>query len=89
MDTNTEEGRSAYRREYETLCELAPELLKKEDLVFPHEQAPYISNEPHFQRVWQHYREHIFRNHLVQSIESGVVSQEDADAFRSFVGLTG
>jgi len=38
MDTTTPEGRAAFKREYETLCELAPEILKKENLVFPHEQ---------------------------------------------------
>lgn len=52
MDTTTEEGREAFKREYEALAELAPELVKKEDLVFPHELPPKISDEPHYQRVW-------------------------------------
>lgn len=52
MDTSTEEGRAAYKAEYDTLAELAPEIIKKEDIIFPHEQAPKVSNEPHFQRCW-------------------------------------
>lgn len=52
IDTSTEEGRAKFRKEHDILCDLAPEMLKKEDLVFPHERPPTISNEPHFQRVW-------------------------------------
>jgi hypothetical protein len=52
MDTRTPEGQAAFQREYETLCELAPEIVKKEDMVFPHEMPPRLSEEPHFQRVW-------------------------------------
>jgi len=48
MDTSTPEGAKAFRDEYEVLCELAPEIVKKEDIVFPHEMPPVISNEPHF-----------------------------------------
>lgn len=52
LDTRTPEGQEAFRKEYETLCELAPEIVKKEDMVFPHEMPPRLSEEPHFQRVW-------------------------------------
>ena len=27
-------------------------IIKKEDMIMPHEMAPKISEEPHFQRVW-------------------------------------
>jgi hypothetical protein len=40
MDTSTPEGRAAFQQEYDILCELAPEIMKKEDIVFPHEMAP-------------------------------------------------
>ena len=33
IDTTTEEGRKAFRAEHDALCEMAPEILKKEDLV--------------------------------------------------------
>ena len=48
LDTRTPEGQEAFRKEYETLCELAPEIIKKEDMVFPHEMPPRLSEEPHF-----------------------------------------
>lgn len=52
LDTSTPEGREAFQKEYLTLCDLAPEMMKKEDLCFPHEMAARVSSEPHFQRVW-------------------------------------
>jgi len=52
IDTTTPEGREAFKKEWDALAELAPEMIRKEDLVFPHEQAPALSTEPHFQRVW-------------------------------------
>lgn len=52
MDTATEEGRAAFRAEYETLAELAPEIIKMENLQFPHEFEATAVNEPHFRRVW-------------------------------------
>lgn len=52
MDTNTEEGRAAFKAEYDTLAELAPEIIKKDDMIYPHEMPAEITNEPHFRRVW-------------------------------------
>ena len=48
MDTSTPEGAAAFKAEYDALCELAPEIIKHEDIVFPHEMPPVISDEPHF-----------------------------------------
>lgn len=89
LDTTTPEGREAFKAEWDTLCELAPEIVKKEDLIFPHEQPPHLSNEPHFRRVWQHYREHTFRLKFAQLIDGEGVTQADADAFNRFVGMNG
>lgn len=89
MDTTTPEGRAAFKREHDALAELAPEIIKKEDIIFPHEAYPDITNEPHFRRVWQHYREHIFRCRFAQLVEAGEISEEDAKTFSSWVGLTG
>lgn len=88
MDTTTEEGRAAFRAEFEALAELAPEVVKKEDMVYPHEMAPQISNEPHFQRVFNHYRVHAFRNAVQKAIDNGAVSSEDAAAAQSYLGAT-
>jgi len=52
LDTTTPEGAEAYRKEYEDLCEMAPEILKKEDMILPHQMPARISEEPHFRRVW-------------------------------------
>jgi hypothetical protein len=38
IDTTTTEGREQFKKEWETMCKLAPELLSKEDMVYPHEQ---------------------------------------------------
>ena len=87
IDTTTPEGREAFKKEWDALAELAPEMIKKEDLVFPHEQAPAISQEPHFQRVWQHYRDHSFNLAFANGVETGAITEADADAFKRFVGM--
>jgi len=89
IDTTTQEGRDKFQAEWNTLAELAPELVKKEDLIFPHEQPAMLSTEPHFRRVWQHYREHTFRLNLASMIDGEGITQADADAFNKFVGMNG
>lgn len=37
VDTTTAEGREVFKKEWENMATLFPELLSKEDLVFPHE----------------------------------------------------
>ena len=88
MDTTTEEGRKAFKAEYEALCEMAPEVMRKEDLVFPHEMPAFVPNEPHFMRVWQHYREHVFKNLLAKASESGKISADDHAKFNRFIGMS-
>lgn len=89
IDTTTAEGRAKFQQEYDNLAELAPEIIKKDEIIFPHEMGPEISTEPHFQRVWQHYREHIFKLRFAQLVEEGEISEEDAQTFTRWVGLTG
>jgi len=50
---------------------------------------PQLSTEPHFRRVWQHYREHSFRLKFAQLVDGEGISKADADAFAKFVGLEG
>lgn len=64
-------------------------MIKKENLIFPHEMGPSISSEPHFQRVWQHYREHMFKLRFAQLVQQGEISEGDAAAFNEFIGPTG
>lgn len=87
IDTTTPEGREQFKAEYEALAEMMPEIIKKDDLVFPHELPADVSTEPHFQRVWQHYREHIFRLRFAQLVEAGEISESDAQSFTRWVGL--
>ena len=56
------------------MAEMAPELISKDMLVYPHEQAKYIPDEPHYRRVWQHYREHIFRLRYAYLVDQGEIS---------------
>lgn len=52
VDTTTPEGREVFKKEWEALATMAPELISKDDLVFPHEHLKIVSNEPHFRRMW-------------------------------------
>lgn len=65
---------------------MAPEIIKKEDMVMPHEMKPKLSEEPHFQRVWSKYREHEFQLRFSEAVEQGKISEEDANKFTQFVG---
>lgn len=38
-DTTTPEGREAFEKEYTAIADLAPELVKKENMLFPHEMG--------------------------------------------------
>ena len=64
-----------------------PELLSKDDIVYPHEHQSYISDEPHFRRVWQHYREHTFKARFAHLVDQGDISQEDASNFKDFINM--
>jgi len=88
IDTTTEEGRRQFKAEYDALCEMAPELMKKEHLVYPHEMPAFVPDEPHFRRVWQHYREYVFKNAVADAVKSGKITESDQAAFDRFVGLS-
>ena len=64
IDTTTEEGREKFKKEWDALCEATPELLSKEDIIYPHEFEEQPSKEPHFQRMWRHYRLLHLHQHL-------------------------
>ena len=52
LDTNTEEGRKAWEQEWNALAAMAPELVDKDKIIYPHEIQKAASSEPHFQRMW-------------------------------------
>jgi len=71
------------------MCELAPEMIKKEMFYFPHEMPPTISTEPHFQRVWQHYRDYMLKESISKAVESGAISYEDENDCLQFIDMSG
>lgn len=43
---------------------MVPELVKKEDIVFPHEWEEPLPDEAHFIRIWSHYRYYVLNKAL-------------------------
>jgi len=58
---------------------MVPELLSKDDLVFPHEMEKYVSYVPHFRRIWQHYRYFTLNTKFNYLVSEGKISKEEAD----------
>lgn len=52
IDTTTKEGREAFKKEYDALAAMTPELISAENMLYPHEMPKQIPEEAHFQRVW-------------------------------------
>ena len=48
MDTTTPEGRELFEKEYYALAEMAPEIVKKDEIIYPHMIQDTINEEPHF-----------------------------------------
>jgi len=39
IDTTTDEGKAKFKAEWDAISELAPEIIRKEDMIFPHEMG--------------------------------------------------
>lgn len=89
MDTTTAEGRELYKQEYEALAEMVPELMKKEDIVYPHEIQQKVNTEPHYQRLWRTYQAHTLKEHAKAAVQAGKLSNEDMVAAGKFLGSKG
>lgn len=48
IDTTTEEGRAKFKAEWDQIHMMTPEIVTKEDFLYPHEMGAQISNEPYF-----------------------------------------
>jgi hypothetical protein len=48
MDTTTEEGREAFKAEYDSLAAMTPELISHEAMLYPHEMPKQVPEEAHF-----------------------------------------
>ena len=57
-----------------------------EDFQYPHEMGKWVSNEPHFQRIWQYYREHTLKSAVSDAVAEGKITEGDAATFAKFVG---
>jgi hypothetical protein len=86
IDTTTPEGREAFKKEWEMMHQIAPEIVKKECFVFPHERRDPVPTEAHFQRLWRYYREHALREALDKAVDGGHLSYEDREATLKFMG---
>lgn len=65
---------------------MAPEILPKDRMLFPHEMPKRVSQEAHFQRVWRYYRDFTLRNAINDAASSGSLSHQDAESALRFLG---
>lgn len=79
IDTTTEEGRAQYKAEYDAIAAMVPEIIKPNEIVFPHEIPRKLPQEAHFQRVWNLYRVHQLKNLMQDAVSRGKLDQADAD----------
>lgn len=89
IDTTTEEGRARFKAEFDAFAEIAPEILKKDDLIFPHEMPSEVPQEPHYLRVWAYYREYNLRRAIDAAVQQGHIKQADSDACFKFISKSG
>lgn len=87
FDTTTTEGRKALIAEIKRYRTMVPELFEHDtpenldELSF---DGKYVSKEAHFQRMFNHYRKHVFNNHVREAVESGKITEDDASAAKAF-----
>lgn len=89
MDTTTEEGRKLFEKEYLALAECCPEVLDKDDLIYPHEIHQAVNSEPHFQRLWRTYQCHVLKEKAKEAVDAGKISNEDFKAAGKFLRAKG
>jgi len=86
IDTTTPEGAEKWRQEYDFLSKLTPELVPQRDFMLLHEYPKQICQEPHYQRVWNLYRQKTLRVAIQRAVEAGAVSDADEAAAIKFLG---
>jgi hypothetical protein len=52
-------------------------------------QKEYVSPEPHFQRVWHHYRQFLFKERVSQAIRRGDLTDEEVSRAKPFFDQNG
>ncbi len=89
FDTSTPEGRAELKREIVWWKEIAPEMFANVDLDADVGVAEFLSSEPHFRRVWNHYRQFQFNARVEYLIEQGDLSAEDLQKAQAFFDASG
>lgn len=87
FDLTTVEGRQGLHAEIQRMKRMAPEVHEAAgapDTIDQLVNKKYVSTEPHFQRVFTHYRAHLFQEKVSQAVASGAVTEEDVRASRAF-----
>jgi hypothetical protein len=70
LDMNTPQGKTKFTEIMEWWDKVAPETYSHQINEYKQE----INQEPHFQRVWHHYREFLFSERVNQAIRKGDLS---------------
>lgn len=86
IDTTTPEGKERWQQEYAAISAYAPEIVPMQDFVQLHEMPKFVTQEPHFQRVWITYQQQTLRNAIADGVSSGSISSEDSAAAIKFLG---
>ena len=89
FDMSTSEGRELFKTELILWKKLAPEVFADVDIDGTWTKRPYLSTEPHFRRMWNHYREFQFQIRVKHLIETGELDQEDLDRAKPFFDSNG
>jgi len=89
FETETEEGRKHLSDTIRKWKTMMPEVFDDIDPDAELEVTPFLSQEPHFQRVWNHYRAFQFNARVNYLIEQGDIDREDVDRARPFFDAQG
>lgn len=85
VDCSTPQGREKLAEILEFWKKIAPDQFKD---CLPEKQE-YLSNEPHFQRVWHHYRQFLFKEKVQQAIRKGDLTDDDVSRAKPFFDANG
>lgn len=89
MDTTTEEGRKQFEEIYLMMAEATPELIDKNEIIYPHQIQHRPNQEAHFQRLWKTYQAFTLKEAAKKAVEEGKISSEDMHAAGKFLGAKG
>jgi hypothetical protein len=57
-------------------------------MIYPHEINRSLPEEAYFMRIWSHYRDHMFKLRFAYLVSEGVISKQDAEAFKQFADMS-